>query len=221
MKLPFTRSSHSRLRDVLNYSKAGEVLHSVPDRLADIIERYDATASDPHFRHDIYNILSGSIDIAEALVDETFSVEHALEQVARQLEVLSRITRYLNTRPQRLGFSILIPKTHQLIGQYSTEAEAKSALANMIAFGANTKNAIVVPVKIVSQHAVQPQEPHPPATQEAAPEPHAIPSGIKPPSERGPAEKPEANHAAPAGDLERRLAAAEAEAETLTGTKTP
>lgn len=182
MRNPFRDNAAARgtsvLREIISMSKTGEVLHHVPERLASIIDRYDHLNVDPHFRHDIYNILSSSIDIAEALVDPTFPIEHATEQVARQMEVLTRVLRHLNKRPSRTGYSILAPQNKVLYGQFSTVEEAESQLAGMQAIG-GPSYALVVPIKITSQHVVQPQAQPIPAKQSPIAD-GALPQGIIP-----------------------------------------
>lgn len=153
-----SRQGKQFLRDIIASSKTGEVLHYVPERLAAIIDKYDTIDIDPHFRNDIYNILQGSIELSEAMVDPTFPVEDASEQIAKQMEILARILRYLNQRPSRVGYSILIPHNQMLIGQFGTQEAAEHHLEDLRNLGtAISSNAIVVPVKIMSQHAVQPR----------------------------------------------------------------
>lgn len=155
LKEPVAKRGVGILRDIIAMSKTGEVLHHIPERLASIIERYDNIAIDPNFRQDIYNVLSSSIDLAETLVDPTFPAEQASQQISQQMQILSRFLLHLNQRPNRVGYSILIPKTQTLIGQYGTVEEAESQLANLSALGA-IQHSMVVPVKITSQHVVQP-----------------------------------------------------------------
>lgn len=153
-----SRDRMNTLRDAIHMSRSSEVLASIPDRLADVIARYDALPLDPTFRHDVYLILAGSLDVAEAVVDQTFSVETATEQIGRQMEVLARLITYMSKRPSRTGYTILIPASHKLIGQFGTEAEAESQLENLQTLG-TAHDAIVVPCKILSQHVVQPRAP--------------------------------------------------------------
>jgi hypothetical protein len=178
------REPMKTIRDVIGMSRNSEILETVPDRLANVIAKYNDLEIDPHFRHDVYNVLNGAVDIAEALVDPTFPVEHAGEQISRMLEVLSRANRYLQTRPSKMGFSVLIPDADppQLSGHFTTRQEAESYMDTICALG-GSKNCMVVPVKILSQHAVQPK----PITRNITPPSPSpsimhgpIPSGIRP-----------------------------------------
>lgn len=168
--MPKKRDLTAGIKELIASSRQSESLHLVPDRLANVIKRYDELDIDPHFRHDVYNILSGAIDIADALVDNTFPVEQAGKAVARQLEILARALTYLQARPAKLGFSILVPETHVLTGHFSTKEEAENMLETLSNMGIS-KNAQIVPIKIISQHAIQP---HAPKT--TSPEPKHTPA---------------------------------------------
>lgn len=170
------------IRRVIAGSRQSEALDTLPDRLSNIIERYNDLHVDPHFRHDVFNILNVACDIAESLVDETFPVETASDAVGRMLEINSRVLRYLQARPSRMGHSILIPESGHIVGHFATSAEATDYLNSMIAMGMS-RHAMVIPVKLISQHALQPKKkeleaPQEPARNQIAEGP--IPAGIRP-----------------------------------------
>lgn len=173
----------SRLREVLTASRASEDLSDLPDRFATIIERYDRLDVEPKFRQDVHAILQGAIQVAEAMVDATFPVEHAGTMVATQMEVIARVLRYLQSRPATTGFALLLPETGVLVGQFNTREEAEENRTRMVGLGISASS-IVVPTKVLSQHAIQPRHRAPvrPRTDFDSPEVAAgpLPTGIIP-----------------------------------------
>lgn len=168
------REPTSALRALLNATARSENILSIPDRLAAVIQAYDQIDVDPQYREDIFNVLQSSILLAETLVDNSFSSETACEQIADQIEILSRALRYIQRRPVNRGFSILLPRSRTLVGQFSTEAEANSHIKILQALGAAV-DAKVVPVTIRCEEAIQPdayipEVPHQPVQQIAAQE---------------------------------------------------
>lgn len=185
MRIPGMREAPAKrgvdtLRSIIALSKTGEVLHEIPERLANVISRFDSVPLSPDFRHDIYSILATSLDLAEALIDATYPIEHASSQIAAQMQTLSRVLQHLNHRPSRQGYSILVPSTQVLIGQFSTAQEADVYMQNLRALGAMGE-AMVVPVKMTSLHAIQPRMVMP--APQPAPDPmmtDPLPKGIVP-----------------------------------------
>lgn len=175
-----------RLREALHLSRASEDLDTLPDRFASVIARYEASDLDPRFRSDVYAVLKGAVDIAEAMVDLTFPVERASEVIGEQLGVLSRVLLYLQSRPTSQGFAILLPESQQLVGQFSTREEAEQHLRSYRGLGLSA-NCLVVPIAITSMHAVQPRArrlpaPVRPALETQAPLSSPLPNGIRPPA---------------------------------------
>lgn len=200
------------LREVLGATNYSGNLGTLPTQLATIIQRYDGAPLDKHFRNDIYNILATSTAIAETLVDEVFSVDDAIQHISRQMEILARILVYLNSRPARTGYSLLIPKSGKLVGQFATIGEAEDSLTNMQHLGA-AHNAIVVPVRVVSQSVVRPAAQPSAASPLADDEDIPIPPGVQPATQ----EQPPAQSA----ELLPRLEALEAQSKELVAEKPP
>lgn len=177
-----TKDKTASLASALRYSRAAEHLNSMPERFATVIQQYDAIDVEPAFRNDIYNVLSGAVEIAEAMVDPTFSAELAGEKIAIQMEIMARALRYLSSRPSAAGFAIMLPATGKIVGQYQTREEAENHLANLVNFGASSK-CIVVPTKVLSQHAIQPRVQPRPTYQppaQSSPMDFPLPGGILP-----------------------------------------
>lgn len=184
----------SKLRDMLHQAHANEILDDLPDRFTNVIDLYNQGNIDPRFRNDIHQILSGSVNVALAMVTPTFPVELAITTISEQLAILSRILCYLQTRSSSTGFSIFLPEDGQLVGAYTTEAEANQHLQIMRNLGL-AHHAEVVPVSVVSSVAIRPRVPRLEALvnegsqlglKAEVNEPHldddviTIPSGIKP-----------------------------------------
>lgn len=198
------REPMKMLRDIIHSSRSSDVLHSIPDRMAKVIEQYDNLDVDPNFRHDVHNILSCALEIAESLVDPTYSVESASEAIAEMMQTQARIMVFLQKRPTITGYSILLPDQRRMLGHFSTEQEAQAQLSNLQIMGATAKG-LVVPVRILSQHVIQPRPQLPPPRPEPAPPAldGPLPSAIRPstsPEARGSFTVPPPP-IAPAGDL--------------------
>lgn len=144
------------LRELLSMARSSETLQAIPESLANVIARYDNLDIQPEFRQDIYNILTNSILLAESLVDDTISVEDANAAAADQLAIIARLIMYLQTRPTKTGFSILIPSSKSLVGQFNTREEAEHQIEILRSMGSNA-DCRVVPIKISSLVAVQPR----------------------------------------------------------------
>lgn len=149
-------SAMHNLRSVIAASRASEHLSDLPDRLAQVIERFEALDVDPRFRDDVYQVLNGSIDIALSMVDLTFPIEHVGSVIAEQLQILSRVMVHLQTSPTSKGYAILLPDRGQLVGHFSTESEAQEQLTRYRALGISP-NCLIVPTMVRSLHAVQPK----------------------------------------------------------------
>lgn len=146
----------SKLRDMLHQVRGNEILDDLPERFTNVIDLYNQGNVDSRFRHDIHQILSGSVNVALSMVTPTFPVEFAITTISEQLAILSRILSYLQTRSSATGFSIFLPEDGQLIGAYTTEAEANQHLQIMRNLGL-VHQAEVVPVSVVSSVAVRPR----------------------------------------------------------------
>lgn len=164
------------LREMINLGQSTETLQTLPDRFASIIERYEAIdTAEPAFRKDVYSILSGACDVAEAMVDTTFPVEEAGTSVAEMMQVLARVLLYIQSRPTAEGYSLLLPEKKELSGQYNTQAEAENARLRLVSLGIS-HNCLVVPIRMISKHAIQPRVVAKPLDPENPP----IPKGIIP-----------------------------------------
>lgn len=167
----------SRLRTAIALSRSSESLRDLPDRLANIITYYETASVNPEYRADVFAILNFAVVAAESMMDETYDAQDALTQVAAVMQVLPRVIIHLNDRPTSKGHSILNPTNNTIYPQvHSTEGEALQNLESLQAMGA-AKHCLVVPVKVISQHAVQPRGrlPAPPSF-----DPEHIPPGIMP-----------------------------------------
>lgn len=171
------RQPVSQLRELITMARSSESLAHIPDQFASIIQRYDQLDVDPDFRRDIHLILANAVALSEALIDETFPVDEAISCAAGQLEIVSRILLYLQRRPTKSGFSILIPETKMLVGQFATQEEAEDQIAVLKSLG-STAECKVVPVQVLSQHAIQPRSKSLPSP--ASYEEESIPPGIIP-----------------------------------------
>jgi len=179
------RSQMSKLRTVLSLSRNAEALRDLPERLTEIIDRYDTANMNPEYRTDIFTILDSAVAMAEALLDETYDASVAIQQVTAVMSTLPRVINHLSTRPTTMGFSILNPANATVYPQvYSTEGEAHKNLESLQHMGA-ARHCLVIPVKVHSQYAIQPKRVRlaPPRLPPTGPIPldsNYIPNGIKP-----------------------------------------
>lgn len=170
----------SRLRSALTTSRSAESLRDLPERLATIIQHFDALTVHPDFRQDIFNVLDAATSMAESLMDETYPADHAVAQITGVMQVLPRLIDHLMKRPMMQGFSILNPSNGSIYPQvHSTEVEANASLEHLQKMGA-ARGCIVVPVKVNSMHAIQPLDRRLPPPVVPAFDPDRIPPGIKP-----------------------------------------
>ena len=158
----FTSASSKveNLRVVVSRIRYSKTLDSIPDALARVIDLHDRAQLDMNFRQDIHSILAGGVNVAESMLDPAFDSNKAISMVSEQITTLSRILNYLSQRPARIGYSILSVPSGTLLGQFSSEGEARQHLDDLRSFG-HAANAIVVPVKIISQFSIQPSAPAP------------------------------------------------------------
>ena len=148
-----------RFRDVLQFSDRLDRFKGLPDRLADLFEKYDSQTCHPQYREDVYNILIRSIELAEILVDEEHSAPHSITKATSLLGTLSNIINHLDNRPTLKGYSILFPLTRSLHeGVYTTHQEANRKLESLHQLGI-TQDCKVVPVRITSDLVVRPDPP--------------------------------------------------------------
>lgn len=158
------------LRTVVSRIKYSKTIDELPDSLARVLEAYDRAPLHANFRTDIQTILSGSVEVAEAMLDPAFDSNQAIATVSAQITTLSRVLNYLAQRPTRIGYSILSVSSGTLLGNYSSEGEARQHLADLQSLGHAASNAIVVPVKITSQFSIRP----------APTDPNSLPSFLSP-----------------------------------------
>lgn len=153
-----TRSINS-FRDALARSKRSETLDSMPERFGAVIERFNSDNIDPRFRDDIFEVLDGAVSIAQSMVDSTFSVEEATLAISKQMDVLARALRFIQSTPVTRGYAILLPESNRLIGNFATETEALQQLSDYRALGISS-TCQVVPTQVRSLHAIQPRDPY-------------------------------------------------------------
>lgn len=140
---------------VLNLSEASDGLRRMPERLAEVLRAFDNRQLDPNFRRNIYEVLNGSVEIAQALASPTFPIDPVITRISQQLYILSTILNYLNTTPENTGYALFSPSKGKLTGHYTTELEAKQVLAGYRAMGMSS-DCEVVPTRIKALYQSQP-----------------------------------------------------------------
>lgn len=150
----------ARLRNTVAHISYTKAISTLPDDFANLLSLYDTANIDVRYRNDIHHILNGAVTVATVLVDETFDADRATNAIATQIAALSRLQSYIASRPYKVGYSILFTTTGMLLGQFTTEQEARQHLQSLANLG-HVKNAVVVPVKITSQFCLRPEPPEP------------------------------------------------------------
>lgn len=159
-------------------------LSGLPDRIAAVIEAYDRIDVNEQKRQDIYQLITGSLALAEALAGDTYPAPVGVRWSTHLISILTRIINHLEDRPAVARLGLLCAETGELHSEtYTTPHEANEALSALRRFGA-TRAFEVVPVTITSGHVVQP-----PAASAHSAEPQApqvgpvegIPPGAEPP----------------------------------------
>lgn len=146
-----------KLRSILRFSSNLETFSDLPDRLAALFEAFDSTNCHPGYRDDIYNILISSLELAEALVQES---QHGPETIARATQTIRTITNIINhleSRPALKGYAILFPLTRTIHeGVYTTHQEANRKLESLHKLGV-AQDCQVVPVRVSCDISLRPE----------------------------------------------------------------
>jgi hypothetical protein len=168
----------SRLRAAIQSASRHDLLHSLPDRFAELVTAFENLNVHPDYRADVYALLAGAVKISNAILDHTYPAKEALTEITNLMTTLPRMIHHLTNRPTTTGFAIMVPGTKQIYPQvFSTENEGNRQLGALQKLGAFS-SAMVVPVQITSDHAIRPDAPEAePQTQAWAPQ---LPAAIKP-----------------------------------------
>lgn len=134
-----------------------EQLQHLPDAFASILYQFDHSHCHPELLRDIHILLSTSVSLAEALVNDTIPTSTAMQASTSILGILQRIIVFLETsRPGRDAFAVLLPETGTFLPSvFASREEAESQVLALRQFSRNSF--VVVPVKVTSQHALQPK----------------------------------------------------------------
>lgn len=131
-------------------------LAGLPDRIAAVVEAYDRIDVNEQKRQDIYQLITGSLTLAEALAGDTYPAPVGVRWSTHLISILTRIINHLEDRPAVARLGLLCAETGELHSEtYTTPHEANEALSALRRFGA-TRAFEVVPVTITSGHVVQP-----------------------------------------------------------------
>lgn len=174
LRSPTARVEH--LRTIIGTIRENKRLDDLPENLAALLVEYDQPHIEPNLRYDVQELLAGSTEMARILLNPAFSADEAMTLISNQLTILSKVQRYLATRPAVEGYSILAVHSSTLIGQFATREEGERQLQYMRTVG-RIDDALVVPVRIVSTYALQPQAP---ASEPTLHHEDDIPDAIKP-----------------------------------------
>ena len=177
LKSPTARVEN--LRTIVDTIRTSKRLDNLPDTIAEVLNLYDNSSVDAQLRNDVQELLTGTVEISQILLNPAFSVDDALLLISEQQRIFAKVLRYLAQRPQKIGYSILSCKNNSLLGHFGTKEEAHGQLA-MLQQAGHCPNSLVVPVKITSQFAIRPEQQ---AEQGPDPDPAGtdpIPDSIRP-----------------------------------------
>lgn len=154
---PARDNSILRLKDVVQNN---ERLRHLPEQFAEVLQRFDNSHCHPALLQDIHSLLSNSVALAEALVDDTIPTINAMQASTCLLGILQRILIHVETaRPGRDAYAVLLPATGTFLPSvFASREEAESQVGALRQFMPQTAFA-VVPVKVTSQYALQPKSP--------------------------------------------------------------
>jgi hypothetical protein len=170
----------SRLRAAIQSASRHDILHSLPDRFAELVTSFENINVHPDYRADVYALLAGAVKISNSVLDHTYPAKDALLEITNLMVMLPRMIHHLTNRPTTTGFAIMVPGTKQIYPQvFSTENEGNRQLGALQKLGAFS-SAMVVPVQITSDHAIRPDQP----VEDTQHQPQAwapqIPAGVRP-----------------------------------------
>lgn len=161
-------------------------LSDLPDRITHVLELYDSPEINPAYKADIFNIINGSLILAEHLADAAYPASVGVRWCTYLTETLCRIISHLENRPAVARLGILwLPERILDATTYPTVVEANAELERLRRLGV-TRECLIVPVTITSGHVAQP--PPAPSLDLDPPLPEApadadlppIPEGVKP-----------------------------------------
>ena len=180
----------SKLREALAVSSAKDHLYNLPEYLAKLIEDFEARDVHPQYREDVYKTLAAAVNICRTVINPTFPVKPAMDEIGQLMTMLPRMIGHLTNRPTTTGWAIMIPHTREIFPSvYSTEAEAQAQLRQLQNFSPSIRGT-VIPVRLTSEIAQLPEAPKRtiewpvPATPQLEAE-DPIPDGIRPQKQLG------------------------------------
>lgn len=146
------------LKDAIRSVERKETGTALPQRITSVLHQLSTSRSiDEDARADIISIMDDSIELAGAMVNQTYPVELVLRRVTNVLATAQRILMHTEAfRPGRLAFGAMLPDGQLLDFVASTHDEAQAQLDRLMQFGV-PRSAIVVPVRVSSQYVMQPQ----------------------------------------------------------------
>jgi hypothetical protein len=146
------------LKDAIRSVERKETGTALPERIANVLHQLSNSRSiDEDARSDIISIMDDSIELAGAMVNQTYPVELVLRRVTNVLATAQRILMHTEAfRPGRLAFGAMLPDGQLLDFVASTHDEAQAQLDRLMQFGV-PRTALVVPVRVSSQYVMQPQ----------------------------------------------------------------
>lgn len=143
----------------------------LPNRIALVIETYENLNLNDAKRQDIFNLINGSLSLAEAMATDTYPAPTGVRWATHLIGTLCRVIQHLEDRPTVERFGLLCLETRDLHSEtYATPLSASEAISAFRRYGA-TRTFEIVPVTVTSGHVVQP----PPAPDLSSPA-DAIPS---------------------------------------------
>ncbi len=126
-------------------------------------------------RTDLISIIDDGLELAAAMLNESYPAELVLKRTTNILATSQRILMHTETaRPGKRGFGAISPEGQILPIMANTQEEAQSQLNTLISMGLSVDSA-VIPIRISSQFVLQPRA-QPPGQPEVAEPVYAEPT---------------------------------------------
>ncbi len=121
-------------------------------------------------RTDLISIIDDGLELAAAMLNESYPAELVLKRTTNILATSQRILMHTETaRPGRRGFGAISPEGVILPIMANTQEEALSQLNTLVSIGLS-KDSNVIPIRISSQFVLQPRAQPPGEPEVATPE---------------------------------------------------
>jgi hypothetical protein len=166
------------LKDALNSASKASMIEEQTEHLEQLLLRLTSENVPPEMRVNLLTLIFSAIELADIGSSTSYPAEAALFHTRKLMNSSQFVLQQVeNNRQAVYGYSLQHSKTGKLLPKiYATQGDAKADIDNYSYLGADPSALLIVPVKVTSQVAVQPQPPRLPPPVPAAPIPPVSPA---------------------------------------------